>query len=116
MDSELGEVGYAGGHPIVEIYVGRDRKAYEKREGGREGVKFNGEIDLIVNAASATRVSPLAPTIKLARGDSPRKFSIFFSEPMFPEIEIGKGRKSRISLSHCFDWSFSLINFQIGRD
>lgn len=32
-------------------------------------MKFNGEIDLIVNAASATRVSPLAPTIKLARGD-----------------------------------------------
>lgn len=78
-------------------------------------MKFNGEIDLIVNAASATRVSPLAPTIKLARGDSPRKFSIFFSEPMFPEIEIGKGRKSRISLSHCFDRFFSLINFQIGR-
>lgn len=35
MDSELGEVGYAVGHPIVEIYVGRDRKADER--GGREG-------------------------------------------------------------------------------
>lgn len=35
---ELGEVGYAAGHPIVEIYVGRDRKADERggREEGRE--------------------------------------------------------------------------------
>lgn len=33
MDSELGEVGYAAGHPIVEIYVGRDRK--EDERGGR---------------------------------------------------------------------------------
>lgn len=99
MDSELGEVGYAAGHPIVEIYVGRDRKADER--GGKEGVKFNGEIDLIVNTASATRVSPLGATIKLARGDSPRKFS--FRNLCFRRSRLVRGEsRPLISLSHHF--------------
>lgn len=112
MDSELGEVGYAGGYPIVEIYVGRDRKAYEKREGGSE-IQWRDRS----NRERCFRDSCFTarPDDK-TRARGPRKFSIFFSEPMFPEIEIGKGRKSRVSLSHCFDQSFSLINFQIGRD
>lgn len=49
-------------------------------------------------------------TIKLARGDSPRKFSIFFSEPTFPEIEIGEQRTSHDTEKVPFS---SLVNFQI---
>lgn len=49
-------------------------------------------------------------TIKLARGDSPRKFSIFFSEPTFPEIEIGEQRTSHDIEKVPFS---SLVNFQI---
>lgn len=49
-------------------------------------------------------------TIKLARGDSPRKFSIFFSKPTFPEIEIGEQRTSHDIEKVPFS---SLVNFQI---
>lgn len=49
-------------------------------------------------------------TIKLARGDSPRKFSIFFSEPTFPEIEIGEQRTTHDIEKVPFSF---LVNFQI---
>lgn len=46
-------------------------------------MKFNGEIDLIVNTASATRVSPLAPAIKLNSATALVNFPFSFENPCF---------------------------------